>query len=397
MGVVIVGAGQAGFQAAVSLRDEGYGDSIILIGEEPHLPYQRPPLSKGVLAGKQTIESTTLRPESFYRSHRIDVITDEQVTALDRVSGRVCLSSGKRIPYDIVILATGARVRKLPLENDALYLRDSSDAVELEDRLDRSASVRIIGGGFIGLEVASAARSLGTEVTVVETQARLMQRCVAPVVSEFYRGLHADNGVKVMLGETEISSCSADLSVVGIGVVPNAELARDAGLAIANGVAVDQFLQTSDPAIFAIGDCAEHPNVFASARVRLESVQNAIDHGKCAAANLVGRRQPYRAVPWFWTEQFDAKLQMAGLSGGSDRAVMRGDPQRKKFSVFYFKEDSLIGVDSINRPADHLAARKLLATGARITSNQAADDSFDLKSLIYTMPEALAMSASEDD
>jgi len=167
-----------------------------------------------------------------------------------------------------------------------------------------------------------------------------------------------------MLGETEISSCSADLSVAGIGVVPNVELARDAGLAIANGIAVDQFLQTSDPAVFAIGDCAEHPNVFASARVRLESVQNAIDQGKCAAANVVGRRQPYRAVPWFWTEQFDAKLQMAGLSTGSDRTVIRGDPPTKKFSVFYFKEDSLIGVDSINRSADHLTARKLLATGA---------------------------------
>jgi 3-phenylpropionate/trans-cinnamate dioxygenase ferredoxin reductase subunit len=200
-----------------------------------------------------------------------------------------------------------------------------------------------------------------------------------------------------MLGETEISSCSADLSVAGIGVVPNVELARDAGLAIANGIAVDQFLQTSDPAIFAIGDCAEHPNVFANARVRLESVQNAVDQAKCAAANVVGHRRTYRAVPWFWTEQFDSKLQMAGWSGDSDRTVMRGDLQAKKFSVFYFKEDSLIGVDSINRPADHLAARKLLTTGARSTSDQAANNGFDLKSLINTMPGALAAFASEQD
>jgi len=397
MSIVIVGAGQAGFQAAVSLRSEGYDDSIILIGEEPRLPYQRPPLSKGFLAGKQVIESTILRPESFYSSHRIDVVTDEQVTALDRISGHVQLSSGKRIPYDKAVLATGARVRKLPSQNHVLYLRDSNDAVALKERLDRSNSIRIVGGGFIGLEVASAARSLGKAVTVVETQSRLMQRCVAPVVSEFYRGLHADNGVKVMLGETEISSCSADLSVAGIGVVPNVQLARDAGLAIANGIAVDQFLQTSDPAIFAIGDCAEHPNVFANARVRLESVQNAVDQAKCAAANVVGHRRPYRAVPWFWTEQFDAKVQMAGWSGDSDRTVMRGDLQAKKFSVFYFKEDSLIGVDSINRPADHLAARKLLATGARITSDHAADNGFDLKSLINTMPGALAAFASEQD
>jgi 3-phenylpropionate/trans-cinnamate dioxygenase ferredoxin reductase component len=382
MGVVIVGAGQAGFQAAVSLRSEGYDDSIILIGEEPGLPYQRPPLSKGFLAGKQEIESTALRPEGFYTSHRIDVIASERVTGIDRIGLQVELASGKRIPYDKVVLATGARVRKLPLENHLLYLRDLCDAVEIKDRLDRCDSVRVIGGGFIGLEVAAAACSLGKAVTVVETQSRLMQRCVAPVVSEFYRELHAGNGVKVMLGETEIASRAADLSVAGIGVVPNVELARDAGLATANGIAVDEFLRTTDPAIFAIGDCAEYHNVFADARVRLESVQNAVDQAKCAAANIVGRSRPYRAVPWFWTDQFDAKLQMAGLSSGSDRTVLRGDLETRKFSVFYFKEDGLIGVDSINRPADHLAARKLLATAARITSDQAADESFDLKSLV---------------
>jgi len=382
MGVVIVGAGQAGFQTAVSLRSEGYDDSIILIGEEPGLPYQRPPLSKGFLAGKQEIESTALRPEGFYTSHRIDVIASERVTGIDRIGLQVELASGKRIPYDKVVLATGARVRKLPLQNHLLYLRDLCDAVEIKDRLDRCDSVRVIGGGFIGLEVAAAACSLGKAVTVVETQSRLMQRCVAPVVSEFYRELHAGHGVKVMLGETAIASRAADLSVAGIGVVPNVELASHAGLATANGIAVDEFLRTTDPAIFAIGDCAEYPNVFADARVRLESVQNAVDQAKCAAANIVGRSRPYRAVPWFWTDQFDAKLQMAGLSSGSDRTVLRGDLETRKFSVFYFKQHGLIGVDSINRPADHLAARRLLATAARITSDQAADEGFDLKSLV---------------
>ena len=230
--------------------------------------------------------------------------------------------------------------------------------------------------------MAAAACSLGKAVTVVETQSRLMQRCVAPVVSEFYRELHAGHGVKVMLGETAIASRAADLSVAGIGVVPNVELASHAGLATANGIAVDEFLRTTDPAIFAIGDCAEYPNVFADARVRLESVQNAVDQAKCAAANIVGRSRPYRAVPWFWTDQFDAKLQMAGLSSGSDRTVLRGDLETRKFSVFYFKQHGLIGVDSINRPADHLAARRLLATAARITSDQAADEGFDLKSLV---------------
>jgi 3-phenylpropionate/trans-cinnamate dioxygenase ferredoxin reductase subunit len=383
MGVVIVGAGQAGFQAAFSLRSDGYDKSITLIGEEPHLPYQRPPLSKGFLAGKQTIESAALRPEVFYGTHRIDLITGEGVTSIDR-SGHVELASGKRIPYDKLILATGARVRKLPakLKSDVLYLRDRRDAVELKERLDRSTSVLVIGGGFIGLEVAAAARLLGKQVTVLEAQPRLMQRSVAPIISEFYRELHTANSVNVVLGSSEIASHPAELVVVGIGVVPNVELAREAGLAITDGIAVDDYLRTSDPNIYAIGDCAEHPNVFADARVRIESVQNAVDQARCAAANIAGRNLPYRAVPWFWTDQFDVKLQMAGLSGGSDRLVTRGDPAIRKFSIFYFRGDRLIGVDSINRPGDHMMGRKLLTTSVRVTSDQAADESFDLKSLI---------------
>jgi 3-phenylpropionate/trans-cinnamate dioxygenase ferredoxin reductase component len=379
MSVVIVGAGQAGFQTAFSLRTEGYSGRITLIGEETHLPYQRPPLSKGFLLGKQAIESATLRPESFYTAQRIELISGDPAIGIDRASHGVNLASGARVDYEKLVLATGARPRRLP-GLSALYLRTQEDAVELKQRLDNAASVAVIGGGFIGLEVAAAASALGKKVTVFEMQDRLMPRCVSPIVSEFFRVVHTANGVEIVLGARAVAP-QADLVVAGIGVLPNFELARDTGLPIGNGIVVDQHLRTGDENIFAIGDCAEHPNPFAGARTRLESVQNAVDQAKVAAANIAGHEGSYRATPWFWTDQFDIKLQMAGLSGGADLEAVRGEPEAHKFSVFYFKNARLIAVDSINRPGEHLAARKLLAAGAFLTPGQAADVSFDLKSL----------------
>ncbi len=364
MGVVIVGAGQAGFQLAWSLRTEGYNGSITLIGDEPHLPYQRPPLSKGFLLGKQPIESAVLRPEKFYADHRIELILGERAAS---IRDHVTLESGATIPYDHLVLATGARVRTI--ERDALYLRGFDDALALKDRLDRASSVVVVGGGFIGLEVAAAARMLGKEVTLVELQPRVMSRSVSPVISDFFRDLHEREGVRLVFGSTGIPA--GDLTIAGIGVIPNVELAVDVGLRAANGIVVDERLRTSDPRIFAIGDCASHP-VFG----RLESVQSAVDQARCVAANIAGKGQPYSAVPWFWTDQFEAKLQMAGLSSGADLTVMRGAPP--KFSVFYFRQGRLIAADSINRPADHIAARKLLAAGSHITPEQAADENFRL-------------------
>jgi 3-phenylpropionate/trans-cinnamate dioxygenase ferredoxin reductase subunit len=368
MSVVIVGAGQAGFQVAWSLRTEGYDGSITLIGEERHLPYQRPPLSKGFLLGKQELGHTVLRPEKFYQDQRIDLILGERV---ESVRGLVELESGPKIPYDHLVLATGARVRQL--HGDFLYLRGSEDALRLKDRLDRANSVAVIGGGFIGLEVAAAARMLGKDVTVLELQPRLMSRSVSPAISEFFRELHTSEGVRLLFGQGETPS--ADLTVAGIGVIPNVELALDAGLPVGNGISVDEHLRTANERMFAIGDCAAHPVLG-----RLESVQNAVDQARCVAANITGKAQRYAAVPWFWTDQFDAKLQMAGLSFGADQTSIRGAPP--KFSVFYFRENRLIAVDSINRPGDHIAARKLLATGAAISPDQASDESFALTSLI---------------
>ena len=346
--VVIVGAGQAGFQVAASLRADGFDGSIALIGEERALPYQRPPLSKTVLAGKQQIDSVTLRPERFYQDHHVDLMLGERVTAIDRESRHVRLASGGRTPYDTLVLATGARVRKLPIEG-ALYLRDRMQATELKQRLDAASSVVVIGGGFIGLEVAAVARESGKAVTVIEMQPRLMTRAVAPVLSDFYRDAHTGRGVNVLLNQTvtriaenrltlgDGSELLADLVVAGIGVVPNVELAGDSGLPIGNGIMVDDHLRTAEERIFAIGDCADHPNEFAGGRTRLESVQNAVDQAKCVAAQIAGKAASYTAVPWFWTDQFDLKLQMCGLSNRADHHVIRGTTASGKFSIFYFE------------------------------------------------------------
>lgn len=401
-GTVIIGTGQAGFQTAASLRTEGYQEKITLIGEEPHIPYQRPPLSKGFPLGTQDFESIELRPRQFYQDHYIDLLVGERVAAIDRVARQVKLESGGHFLYEKLVLAVGARNRKLSLKgaelDGVLYLRSLDEAVVVKERLKNAQNIVVIGGGFIGLELAAVACSLGKSVTVLEALPRLMSRAVAPLISDFYRELHTSKGVKVVCGDSvsEIEGtggkmrsillsdgtrCSADLVMIGVGVVPNIELARNAGLRIANGIAVNEHLQTDDENIFAIGDCAEHPCEFAGARIRLESVQNAADQAQCVAATIAGRRNVYRALPWFWTDQFDIKLQMAGISNGHDCVVARGNAESRKLSVFYFKESRLIAIDSINRPLDHMMGRKLIANRVQLTPEQAADEGVDLKKL----------------
>ena len=389
MAVVIIGGGQGGFQTAASLRAEGYQERITLIGDEPGLPYQRPPLSKGFLLGKQEQRHAELRPAAFYETQRITLVT-ARATAIDRPGRRVKLDSGEHVEYDTLVLATGARNRLLPHEG-VFYLRTLPEAAQIRQRLAAASDVVVIGGGFIGLEVAAAARTLGKQVTVVEGQPRLMARVVAPVVSEYFRGQHEAKGVDVLLNakvagitENEVllgerTRRPADLVIAGIGVVPNAELAREAGLPVGNGMTVNEYLQTADERIFAIGDCAESPSMFAEDPCRLESVQNAVDQAACVARAIVGHRAPYAAVPWFWTDQYDIHLQMAGLPAGFDQVVTRGDPESRKFSVFYYRAGKLCAVDSINRPAEHLAARKLIGAHVNVSPDQAADESYDLK------------------
>lgn len=383
-GVVIAGAGQGGFQVAASLRSEGYDGAITLIGDEPGLPYQRPPLSKAFMAGKQAIEATRLRPEAFYRDQRIDLLMGERVLGIDAANCRVGLASGTHVPYAHLVLATGARNRQLPLDREVCYLRTREEAVDLRQRLESAHEILIIGGGFIGLELAAVARSLGKHVTLLEAQRRLMARAVAPVLSEFYRELHLSQGVEFTFGTAvhEIAGYPADLVIAGIGVLPNVELAESCGLAVGDGIVVDECLRTANPDIYAIGDCASHPNPYAGGRVRIESVQNAVDQARAVAATIVGQPRPYHAVPWFWTDQFHIKLQMVGLSQGFHHSVTRGDPASAKFSVFYFRGDRLIAIDSINRPADHMVGRKLLASGAPLSPDQAADLDLDLRELV---------------
>jgi 3-phenylpropionate/trans-cinnamate dioxygenase ferredoxin reductase subunit len=406
-GVVIVGGGQAGYQTAASLRTEGYDGPVFLIGEEAGAPYQRPPLSKAFVLGRQNHTQILLRPESYYQSHRIELLAGEKAVAIDRTARKVRLESGSQLDYDTLVLALGARNRPLPVAGATLegvcYLRTLAEAIEVKQRLEQTQQVVIIGGGFIGLELAASARTLGKPVTVIEVLPRLMARVVAPVVSEFFLATHRAKGVEILLNAKvqEIQGdlgkvqgvllddgrrLPADLVVIGVGIVPHTELALDAGLPIANGISTSEFLRTPDGRVFAIGDCAEHPSVFANSlgagsQVRLESVQNAVDQGVCVARTISGRAAPYSATPWFWSDQFDIRLQMAGLPGGYDRTVVRGAPESGKFSVFYFRNGKLCAVDSVNRPADHLAARKLIGSGTALTPDQAADESVNLRTV----------------
>jgi 3-phenylpropionate/trans-cinnamate dioxygenase ferredoxin reductase subunit len=399
-GVVIVGAGQGGFQTALSLREEGYDGHIALLGEEPDLPYQRPPLSKAYLAGTVDAGTVRLRPESFYMHHGIELMPGERAIRIDGPGRRLALASGRTLSFEHLVLAVGARPRRLSVPGADLdgvfYLRTLADATELRERLAAACDVVLVGAGFIGLEVAAVAAKQGKAVHVIEATGRVMARVVSPPVSTCFAAAHArwgtrlllDTSVVRVLGERGSVSgvetsrgdvLAADLVVICIGVVPNVELAEAAGLATDDGIVVDAELVTADPAISAIGDCARYPSRFAPGLVRLESVQNAVDQARCVAARLAGRPAPYQAVPWFWSDQAELRLQIAGLTTAHDQAVMRGDPDEARFSVFCFRAGRLIGIESVNRPADHIAGRRLLAAAADLTPEQAADPDFDLK------------------
>lgn len=399
--VVIVGAGQGGYQMAASLREEKFAGRIVLVGEEPGLPYGRPPLSKAYLTGKADEATLRLRSEAFFAEHAIELRPGARAGSLDREGRAVVLEGGARLAYDHLVLALGARNRVLPIpghELDGVFqLRTLADASAVKARLAGLRHVAVVGAGFIGLEFAAVARSLGIEVTVLEATARPMARALSLPMSDFFREAHERAGIAFAFGAvamritgeggraTGIETADgrhvpADLVLVGIGVVPNVELAASADLPVENGIRVDAGLLTEDPAISAIGDCAAYPSAFAGgAMIRLESVQNAVDQARCVAARLVGRPEPYRAVPWFWSDQGPLKLQIAGLPVAHADAVPRGDPAAGAFSVFCYDGDALVCVESVNRPADHMIARRLISKGLGITRAEAADPGLDLK------------------
>ena len=399
--VAVVGTGQAGFQAAASLRQDGFAGRIVMIGDEPVPPYQRPPLSKSYLARESALDELWLRPETFYTQHQIDLLEGETVTVVDRTERRLRLASGGQLSWDHLVLATGARFRPLAVPgaelDGVLPLRTLADADILRERLDQAREVVVVGAGFIGLEFASVAIARGAAVHIIEVTQHPMGRVVSATISRFFTDAHRRWGAKVSLGTgvsrilgakgrvTGVETSNgqrlpADLVLICIGVIPNAELADEAGLAVDNGIVVDESLATADPAIFAIGDCANFPTPFAVGRVRLESVQNAVDQARCVAAHIAGTPAPYDKVPWFWSDQGDLKLQIAGITAGHDTSVLRGDPESGHFSVFCYRGGRLIGVESVNQTADHVVARRLLAGDPKLTPEQAADESYDLRS-----------------
>jgi 3-phenylpropionate/trans-cinnamate dioxygenase ferredoxin reductase subunit len=399
--VVIVGASHAGFQLAASLRQAGYDGPVVLLGDEPVLPYQRPPLSKDYLDAKIGFDLLLMRPEAFYRDHRIDFLPGARAAEIDRAGKAVRLASGERLGYSHLVLATGARNRVPPLPGIELdgvcYLRTLAETEHLRQRLAAAEHVVVIGAGFIGLEFAAVARAKGKPVHIVELVDRVMARVVAVPTSNFFADTHRRTGVEFSFGSQAVRIAGhggqvdhvelaggerlrAHLVLVSVGVVPNGGLAAAAGLAVANGIVVDEQLLTADPAISAIGDCAFFPCRHAEgAPTRLEAVQNAADHARCVADRLVGKPHPYTALPWFWSEQGPLRLQIAGLTTGHDHTVLRGNLEAGEFSVFCYRAGLLVGIESVNRPADHAIARRLLAAGRQITPEQAADDSFDLR------------------
>ena len=400
--IVIVGAGQAAVQAIDTLRRKGFGGKITLVGDEPWLPYQRPPLSKQYLAGALEPQRLLLRPQRFYEEHSIETRLGRRVAEIARREQRVRLDDGSTLAYDALLLATGCRSRPLEVPGADLEgvhtLRTIADVDRIRLSLSPGTRLVVVGGGYIGLEVAATARERGLSVTVLEMAARILNRVTCTEVSAFYEAEHARHGVSIhcntnvqaLLAQPagrqvravvtgEGREHPADQVIVGVGAIPNVELALAAGLACDNGVVVDEYCRTSDPAIYAAGDCCNHPSPHYGRRLRLESVDNAFEQGTSAALNLLGLVTAHDKVPWFWSDQYDLKLLIVGIAQGYDSVVLRGDPASRAFSACYLRGGELIALDSINTAKDQMAARRLIAARARPDPGRLADPGIPLK------------------
>lgn len=400
--IVIVGAGQSAAQCIIALRKGGFNNPITLIGEESHLPYQRPPLSKDYLSDEAPIERVFMKPEEFFIKEKIKVIKSTKATSINREKNTVVLENGENIKYKKLILATGSRVRRIEVEGSELkninYLRTLDDANAIKKFLKSGKKLVIVGAGYIGLEVAAVAVEKGLDVTVIEMADRVMNRTVDPIISEYFYNLHTSKGVKIILnsalvkfeGEESVEkvicsngdSLKADGVIIGAGILPNQEIAESCNLECSNGIVVDEHGQTLDKDIYACGDCTNHPNPSLNKRLRLESVHNALEQAKTVALNLMGEKHSYDQVPWFWSDQYEHKLQIVGISGNHDRTLIRGSIDEKSFMVFYLKNNELIAVDSVNNSKDFLVSKKLVANKLKISSDILCDQSVDLKNLI---------------
>ncbi|MEM8950158.1 MAG: FAD-dependent oxidoreductase [Pseudomonadota bacterium] len=401
--IVIIGAGQAASSLMVKLRSQGFDGKILLIGDEPHLPYQRPPLSKKYLAGEMPRERLLLRQAGWYEKNGIDLRLEQNAVRIDRSERHVELASGEVVTYDRLALTTGARPRRLPAAiggdlPNVFMMRDLADADALSAVMAHGRRVLVIGGGYIGLEAAAEAAKKGLDVTLIEAAERILQRVASSETADYFRDLHHSHGVTIREGAAierlargdgdelrahlgDGATIDADLVVVGIGILPNSELAADAGLEIElGGIKVDEFAQTSDPLIFAAGDCVCLD--WKGQPVRLESVQNATDQAANAAINMLGGDQPYQPEPWFWSDQYDVKLQIAGLNHGYDDVIRREGATDASRAHFYFGGDRLLAVDAMNDPVSYNVVKRLLSAGRSIPKSSAADPATDLKALL---------------
>lgn len=402
---VIVGASHAAASLAAALRSEGWAGAISIIGDEPHLPYHRPPLSKAYFCGDKSAAEILIRPESFYAQNNIDLMLGSRVEDIDVKAKTLTLHDGATVSYTKLALTTGARVRKIPIPGSDLagvyYLRDLGDVDQIKKYVVTGKRAVIVGGGYIGLETAASLRKLGMEVTVLEALPRVLQRVTAPELSAFYTRVHREEGVDLrtevaiegIVGDGKVhavkladgSEIECNLVVIGVGVIPETALAEKAGLKVDNGIVVNEHAVTSNPDILAAGDCTQHYNPIYQTHLRLESVQNATDQAKIAAKSLCGKPLVYNSLPWFWSDQYDLKLQIAGLSQGFDQVVIRGDIEASRsFAAFYYKAGRLIAVDAVNRPKEFMMAKRALTEGKSADPALVQDEAVDVKD-IFTL------------
>ena len=400
---IIIGASHAASQLGPDLRKKGWQGRILIITDESVIPYHRPPLSKEYLSGKKTFEEILIKKPSLYEKNEIEFLLDTRVTAINREGKTITLENEETIAYDKLALTTGARVRHIPVPGADLggvhYLRDADDVEQIIPLAQAGKKAVIIGGGYIGLETAAVLQTIGMQVTVIEMMERVLERVTTAEVSAFYQRIHTEQGVEIVTGasvskingDKSVESVSvkngdnfsADLVIVGIGVIPNTELAEAAGLEVSNGIVVDEYCRTNDHDIVAAGDCTWHYNPFYDNHIRLESVQNALDQARVAAATLNGDLKPYDTLPWFWSDQYDLKLQMQGLSAGYDEVIIRGDiDNSRKIAVFYLKEGRILSVDAVNSAPEFMVGKKLILAKTMVDKEKLADAEVSIKELL---------------
>ena len=399
--IIIIGGGQAGCQTATSLRALGFLGEISIYCSENYLPYQRPPLSKKFLLGELDKERLFFKPEKFYRDNNINFFLNSYVTKIEIDNKKIFLNNNEEDSYDKLVIATGTKPREIDVDKDSakniFYLRSIDDVLEIKGKVQSSKKVAIIGGGYIGLEVAAILKKLGLSVTIIEMAGRILERVTSQIISDFYTKVHNEEGVKILTNTsvesitkkskdmeilTNNGAISADFVVVGIGVIPCDELASESGLKVQNGILVNEFCETSEKDIYSAGDCTVHPNSYYNKDIRLESVHNAIEQGKTVASSIMNKKTPYNQIPWFWSDQYDLKLQIAGLCIDYDDIIVRGNSDNRSFAVFYMKDNYMIASDCINCPGEHMMSRRIISDKIIVDKDRLSDVLIPIKEVI---------------